>query len=349
MSTIDHAPALRSSFEQEELRSITRSVGEIEWLLLILILLYHVFGGTPEEDRVAIIVAMTLYVASIMGFRYSTFFFVESRWKLAVQTWIMTGFITFSLLHTGRLESPLLNTYLLVIITSALALGKVTTLLELVLIAACIAFLGDYSSAAEFVSFKYVAGILAVFAPFVLVAYITTMFASDIRFGLSRKEAPNAAEAAQDLSAGVSMREFAVVADRLFGQAVRLERAFSLLVVECKNLREMDADYGSKAGDTLLQAVSMCIKGQLRHTDVLARLPNGEFIALLPETPAAGSLVALRKIRAAVAVMPLVLGGKIVKPDISIGAASYPQNGDKLDLLRANAIGSMRSISSGDL
>lgn len=348
MRSMNKGPVVSGSFEQEELRSITRSVGEIEWLLLILVLLYHVFGGTAESDKPVLIVAMTLYVASIMGFRYSTFFFVESRWKLAVQTWIMTGFITFSLLHTGRLESPLLNTYLLVIITSALALGKVTTLLELVLIAVCIAFLGDYSSAAEVISFKYVAGILAVFAPFVLVAYITTMFASDIRFGLNRKEAPEAAEAVEDLSAGVSMRDFALVADRLFGQAVRLERAFSLLVIECKNLREIDADYGSKAGDALLQAVSKCIKAQLRHTDVLARLPNGELIALLPETPAAGSLVALRKIRAAVAVMPLVLGGKIVKAELSVGAASYPQNGDKLDLLRAHAIGSMGSISSGD-
>jgi diguanylate cyclase (GGDEF)-like protein len=334
------------SFEQEELRSITRSVGEIEWLLLILILLYHVFGGTPEDDKPVIIVAMTLYVASIMGFRYSTFFLAEARWKLAVQTWIMTGFITFSLLHTGRLESPLMNTYLLVIITSALALGKITTLLELVLIAVCIAFLGDYSSATEIVSLKYVAGILAVFAPFVLVAYITTMFASDIRFGLSRKEAP---EATEDLTAAVNMRGFAVIADRLFGQAVRHEHPFSLLVIECSNLREINDDLGPKAGDALLLAVSKCIKEHLRHSDVLARHAGDEFVALLPETPAAGSLAAARKVRAAVAAIPLVLGGKMVRPSIRIGAASYPQNGGKLDLLLSHAIGNMSHGQSGDL
>ncbi len=345
MRIIDKGSARSSTFEQEELRSITRSVGEIEWLLLILILLYHVFGGTPEDDKSVIILAMTVYVASIMGFRYSTFFLAESRWKLAVQTWIMTGFITFSLLHTGRLESPLLNTYLLVIITSALALGKITTLLELALIAACIVFLGDYTVAAEIISLKYVAGILAVFAPFVLVAYITSMFASDIRFGMNKKDVP---EATEDLTTIVNMRGFAVIADRLFGQAVRHERPFSLLVIECNNLREINDDLGPKAGDALLQAVSKCIKEQLRQSDVLARQAGEEFVALLPETPAAGSLAAARKIRAAVAALPLVLGGKMVRPSISIGAASYPQNGEKLDLLAAHAIGNISRAPSGD-
>ena len=44
------------------------------------------------------------------------------------------------------------------------------------------------------ISLKYVAGILAVFAPFVLVAYITTMFASDIRFGMNKKDVPEVVE-----------------------------------------------------------------------------------------------------------------------------------------------------------
>ena len=334
-----------ASFEQEELRSITRSVGEIEWLLLILILVYYVFGGTQEEDRPVIVLAMVLYVVSIMGFRYSTFFMPESRWKLAVQTWIMTGFITFSLVHTGRLESPLLNSYLLVIITSALALGKITTLLELVLIAACIAFLGDYSSVAEVISPKYLAGLLAVFAPFVLVAYITTMFASDIRFGLNKKELP---EVKEDLTTAVNMRGFAVIADHLFGLAVRHETAFSLMVIECDSLREINDELGSRAGDALLLAVSKCIKEQLRHSDVLARQRGEAFVALLPETPAAGSLAAARKVRAAVAAIPLVLGGKTVRPTLSIGVASYPQNGDKLDLLMAHAIGNLRGAASGN-
>ena len=63
-----------TSIEQEELRGISRSVGEIEWLLMIVVLLYHVFGGTQEEDQPVIVLAMVLYAMCIMGFRYANFF-----------------------------------------------------------------------------------------------------------------------------------------------------------------------------------------------------------------------------------------------------------------------------------
>ena len=165
----DAAPGA-PSIEQEELRGISRSVAEIEWLLLVLVLLYYAFGGTEPDDRPAVAAAMVLYTGFVMGFRYAHFFKQESRWKLAVETWVMTGFVTWALWHTGRLESPLLNCYLLVIITSALALGKLTTLLELALIGVCIVFLGGHSSVHEILSLKYAGGIFAQFAPFVLVA-----------------------------------------------------------------------------------------------------------------------------------------------------------------------------------
>ncbi len=344
MRTLDQKMNTRTSFEQEELRGITRSVGEIEWLLLIVVLLYHVFGGTTPDAKSEVILAMVLYVIFIMGFRYATFFMPESRWKLAAQTWIMTGFITWMLLFTGRLESPLLNCYLLVIITSALALGKLTTLLELALIVACVAFLGDYSSAAEIISLKYIAGMFAVFAPFVLVAYITTMFASDIRYGLNKETLPKDAE---DPTSAVNMRGFAIIADRMFGQAVRHKGDISLLVIECDKLKEINDELGSKAGDALLLALTKCIKEQLRRTDVLARQGGDEFVALLPETPAAGALAAARKVRLAIAATPLMLGGQVVRTTVSIGAASYPQNGSTLDLLLDHANGNLHGAGSG--
>lgn len=343
MRTPDQKMDTRTSFEQEELRGITRSVGEIEWLLLIVVLLYHVFGGTAPDDKTEVVFAMVLYVIFIMGFRYATFFMPESRWKLAAQTWIMTGFITWMLMYTGRLESPLLNCYLLVIITSALALGKLTTLLELALIAACLMFLGDYSSAAEIISLKYIAGMFAVFAPFVLVAYITTMFASDIRYGLNKEAIPKETE---DLATTVNMRGFATIADRLFGLAVRHNGAISLLVIECDNLKEINDDLGPKAGDALLLALTRCIREQLRHTDVLARQGGDEFVALLPETPAEGALATVSKIRVAVAATPLMLGGQAVRTSVSIGMASYPQDGSTLDLLLDNANSNIRGAMS---
>ncbi|MCF8178275.1 MAG: GGDEF domain-containing protein [Sulfuritalea sp.] len=323
-----------TSIEQEELRGIARSVAEIEWLLLTVVLLYHAFGGPEPDDKPAIAFGMVIYAICIMGFRYANFFKNESRWKLAVETWIMTVFITWALWHTGRLASPLLNTYLLVIITSALALGKITTLLELALIAACFVLLGGESVAYELLSLKVAASLFAQFAPFVLVAYITTMFASDIRYGLNKIKLLSETD---ELTKTLNRRGFAIVADRLFGQAVRYNRSISLLVIDCDNLKQVNDDQGHDAGDTLLTSLVQQIQSQLRHTDVLARQGGDEFVVLLPETPTSGAIDVAEKIRAAVASNSLAINGKLVTTTVSIGVASYPDDGHSLDLLLAHA------------
>lgn len=334
MGSSENAEETTTSIEQEELRGISRSVGEIEWLLMIVVLLYHVFGGTAEEEKPVIVLAMVLYALCIMGFRYANFFKHESRWKLAVETWIMTAFITWALWHTGRLESPLLNSYLLVIITSALALGKLTTLLELALIGACIVFLGGELPLDEGIPLKYAAGMFAQFAPFVLVAYITTMFASDIRYGLNKVKLLSETD---ELTGILNRRGFAIIADRLFGQANRYNRPISLLLIDCDNLKPVNDTLGHKAGDALLIALVKGIQGQLRHTDILARQGGDEFLALLPETPASGARDTAEKVRVAVESVALALDGKLVSTTVSVGVASYPADGSTLDLLLAHA------------
>ena len=332
MATIERETEV-TSIEQEELRGISRSVGEIEWLLMIVVLLYFAFGGINEDDQPTVVVAMVLYAACIMGFRYANFFKHESRWKLAVETWIMTGFITWTLLHTGRLESPLLNSYLLVIITSALALGKLTTLLELALIATCIILLGE-GGTRDLLTLKYIAALFAQFAPFVLVAYITTMFASDIRYGLNQVKLLAETD---ELTKTYNRRGFAIIADRLFGQAVRYNRPISMLVLDCDNLKAVNDDFGHNAGDALLVGLVKCIQSHLRHTDILVRHGGDEFIVLLPETPARGAVDAAEKIRFAVEQNAQVIDGRAVKTTVSIGIAGYPEDGSSLDLMLAHA------------
>src|SRR5690349_17017716 len=110
------------SIEQEELRGISRTVAEIHWLLLILVLLYVIFGSTDKFTEAAVISACFFYAAFVMAFRYANFHKRESRWKVAFETWAMIAFITWVCLYTGGLSSPLLNTYLLPVVTAALTL-----------------------------------------------------------------------------------------------------------------------------------------------------------------------------------------------------------------------------------
>src|SRR5438067_11298460 len=142
------------SIEHEELRGIARTVAEIHWLLLILVLLYLIFGGAREdaESSAAISMGLFFYAALVMSFRYANFYKRETRWKIALETCGMVAFVTWVLWHTDGLGSPLLNAYLLPVITSALTLGKVFTLLTVALIAACYLLLGGGTAPTELLS-----------------------------------------------------------------------------------------------------------------------------------------------------------------------------------------------------
>jgi len=322
------------SIEEEELRGVSRTVAEIEWLLLILVLLFQVFEGPEPSDQAAISAGLFFYTAFVLSFRYTNFYKSESRWKIAIESVAMVVFITWVLWYTGKLESPLLNAYLLVIITSALTLGKLTTMFEMALIAACFVLLGENGQPGRLLSLAYIGGLVAQLAPMLLVAYITTMFSADIRFGLNRARLLSETD---DLTGLYNMRGFTIAVGRLFDQAVRYNRPASVLMIDSDNLKAVNDSYGHAAGNQLLRFVARCIETELRHTDVLARYGGDEFVAMLPEAPSARALEVAQRIIKSVASTPLDFEGKRIETSVSIGLASYPDDGRSLDAIQGRA------------
>lgn len=331
-------PEGQLSIEQEELRGIARTVAEIEWLLLILTLLYQVAEGRTDANRDAIALSLFPYGAFILGFHYANFYKRESRWKVAIETWVMIGFITWVVWFTGRLQSPLLNLYLLPVITSALALGKVTTLLETGLITACYVLLRDSAGDVPILSLGYGAELLAVIAPLLLVAYVTTMFSADIRYGINKAKLLSETD---DLTGLYNMRGFSIVLDRAFGQAVRYARPLSILMIDSDNLKTVNDSYGHEAGNELLRLISQCINRELRTTDVVARYGGDEFVALLPDTHNVGAQEVAERIRASIGSTPLQMRGNDVQITVSIGVATYPDHGRSIDTVMQRADGAM--------
>ncbi len=322
------------SIEQEELRGISRTVAEIEWLLLILVLLYLTFGGPPADSEPAISSALFFFAAFVMSFRYTNFYRAETRWKIGIETVAMLAFITWVLLFTGRIASPLVNTYLLVVITSALALGKTVTMIETAVIALCYVALSGHWTGGALPALAEVGALAATFAPVVLVAYVTTMFSADIRYGLNKAKLLSETD---ELTGLYNMRGFAIVADRSFGQALRYERPATVLMIDADNLKTVNDTLGHEAGNELLRQLAQCIQGELRYTDVSARYGGDEFIVLLPETPLKGALDVAERIRKTVmATSPTVRGARI-ESSVSIGVAGFPADGRNLDAIVAQA------------
>jgi diguanylate cyclase (GGDEF)-like protein len=282
---------------------------------------------------VAIYAGLIVYSALILVFHYFNFVRRPARWSLAVETWVMIVFITWVLYYTGRLDSPLLNLYLLPIVTSALTLGQFVTLLQVGLIAACYLFLG-HATSATFLSVITAGNFAADLAPMLLVAYITTMLSQDIGNAMARIKLISETDA---LTRTYNVRAFNALARRECAIADRYNRAFSLLMVDSDSLKKVNDTHGHEAGDRLIQTVARCMRDTLRTTDILGRYGGDEFMCLLPETASAGAAVVAERIRSRIAETPLTAGSQTISTSVSIGVAAYREHGDSLDAIAKSA------------
>lgn len=318
------------TIEQDELKGFARTIAEIEWLLLILVLLYLVAGGPVEDGRIAIHMALLFFGAFILALHYVNFYRQESRVKLAVETWVMIAFITWVTWYSGRIESPLLNLYLLPIIASSLILGKAITAVEVLVIALCylaLAYDPEFKSPATLV---YWGEMLAVLSPVILVAYITTMLAADIRFAVDKIKQVSDTD---DLTGLYNMRAFSGMLQRAFKQAVRHSHPLSLVMIDSDNLKLVNDNHGHESGNRLLQHLVRCVNDELRGSDVMARFGGDEFVVLLPETNRRGAQELAERIRRSVEVSRVDIRGGAMNTTVSIGIASYPEDGGNLEVI----------------
>ena len=223
-------------------------------------------------------------------------------------------------------------------------LGKVATLLEMLLIAACFVFLGDNSNMGQIFSLSYVGRLAAQLAPMVLVAYVTTMFSADIRYGLNKAKLLSETD---ELTGLYNRRGFAIAADPLFGQATRYKRSASVLAIDVDRLKVVNDTYGHEVGDKMLKLIAQCIQNELRQTDVVARYGGDEFVALLSETPSKGALEVSTRIKDAVAASKLEYGDKNIRIGVSIGISTFPEDGQGMDALLARADRAMYLAKQG--
>lgn len=318
---------------REQLRGFARSLAEIEWLLLILVLLYMLVPGMVVANRQALILALVLFAAFIVIFHYLNFFRNSARWKLAVESWAMIGFITVVVWQTGRTESVLLNLYLIAIIASALTLGRITTLLEVALIAACYFLLGDHNGH-DVLTAGYLGRLMAELAPFLLVAYLTTMLASDVKLA---NERIHALAGCDELTGLLNMRGFMSILQREHQQAERYARTFTIAMVDVDNLKYLNDTYGHECGNRALKIVAAILRDNIRTTDAVARFGGDEFMLLFAEANEKRAQEVTDRIKKRLQEAVLTSGRENLSLDVSIGLANYPYHGTDLQELMAAA------------
>jgi diguanylate cyclase (GGDEF)-like protein len=339
------ATALASSITSEELKGFTRSMAELQWLLLILAILYFFIPTRPITDSDSLIISMVSYAAFVMLFRYMNFQTRESRWKLAIETWAMITFITIVLLHTGMAESPLLNLYLLVIIACAITLGKVMTLLEVMLIACCYLYLGYLSYSVGLFAPETFTILMAKFSPFLLVAYVTSMLASDI---LHAKQRITLLSQTDDLTGLLNMRAFNNILEREMDRVTRDTHPFTVIMIDVDGLKSINDQYGHTTGSRLITTIAQSIKNSVRTTDVLARYGGDEFVVLMTHTSTDHARMAAERIRTAIHNTAFDMKGNRISTTVSVGIASFPDGvEDATEVLDKADIALYKSKQSG--
>ena len=304
-----------------ELIGFNRTLAEIEWLLLALILVYLVLPTSIIDNRLQIVLGGALFAVFVIAFRYLNLFAMPGRWKLTIETWAMLALTALAVWHTGKADSPLLNLFLLSVIFSALTLGKLITLLEVGLIASFYLLAGYATHNSGVFSPQTFSELLLNFTPLILTAYVTALLSADIAFARSFAELQSDTD---ELTGLMNMRAFYQALGRHEQRSRRTKQPFSILMVDLDNLKAINDSNGHGAGDEAIRAVATAISGSVRERDVVARYGGDEFVALLPSTPLSAACRAGERI--VKQVEGALIGGQDnqIAITVSIGVATYP-------------------------
>jgi diguanylate cyclase (GGDEF)-like protein len=110
--------------------------------------------------------------------------------------------------------------------------------------------------------------------------------------------------------------------ERMIAQAQRTGTPLSLLLIDLDDFKSVNDEHGHAAGDAALAAVGPALVEATRSSDFVGRQGGEEFSVLLPDTGAAGALVAAENVLAAI--RGIRLEGIERRLTTSIGIATFP-------------------------
>ena len=120
-------------------------------------------------------------------------------------------------------------------------------------------------------------------------------------------------------------------------QAKRYNKKLSIMIIDIDHFKEFNDIYGHQAGDEVIRKVSDLITNNMRKSDLSARYGGDEFVMILPETGAEGSVKFAERIRQAIEKYVVKYGEaskeKELKVTVSIGIAELKEGDTRIQLV----------------
>jgi diguanylate cyclase (GGDEF)-like protein len=148
--------------------------------------------------------------------------------------------------------------------------------------------------------------------------------------------AVTAAALTDQLTGVLNRRGFIDSAERELERARRYGHPLALAYVDIRGLKAVNDSEGHLAGDKVLKEVASLLTGSARTHDVVGRMGGDELVVVLAEQKAPGARAMAHRIHERIAEHRASLRLR-ADWDVTIGTASFPDDGDTLDELLAAA------------
>lgn len=131
----------------------------------------------------------------------------------------------------------------------------------------------------------------------------------------------------------LNRRAFTEVIQREYAQSKRARKPFSMLLMDLDRFKLLNDNYGHETGDRILRGVSEISRSALRSCDWMGRWGGEEFLAILPDADEKAAQAIAERLRESIDQFSIEFNGQNIKTTMSIGIASYPQDGETPDFL----------------
>lgn len=113
-------------------------------------------------------------------------------------------------------------------------------------------------------------------------------------------------------------------------RVARYKRTASLVLIDIDSFTEVNTESGVSMGDLLLTCLSGVILTSIRAMDIAGRYQGGQFLLFLPETPAEGALILVRRVQEQLGTIAMAVAGY----DLTFSASllELPTDGDTLEI-----------------
>ncbi|MSN25371.1 MAG: diguanylate cyclase [Geobacter sp.] len=307
-----------------------RIMGNISWLLIALVALDIKLMPTDGSSMAFLAIFCVLLFFYNLNARYGMLSKRFSPFKIFVDLMVFLAFIVAVCWYTGKMTSPFLSLIYLILMSTALTQGRRVTYFMAGLAITSYVMLASV----DFLETNYyLTHILEVF-PFMLIAHLGAMLAGESESARQEVERLSLTDEVTGLN---NMRNFLLLSDIQEKLAKRYVRPYSICMIDADNLKKVNDKHGHLAGTLLIQKVAQMISTNIRSCDICARYGGDEFVIMFNETGKHDVVGAVERIVNGMSSTPFDFDGVTIRTTLSAGLAGYPEDGEDVRTVMANA------------